>query len=348
MSSAFWQLAPTAPDAAVAAQARHHQTQLTKPPGALGQLEALAITLAAQQGRVFPQLQRPWITVFAGDHGVCEEGVSAFPQAVTAQMVANFAAGGAAINVLAQQLDATLEVVNLGTVAPLPPLAGVRDAAIMPGTANLCRTPAMTTAQCIAALAEGDAAAARAADAGSDLFIGGEMGIGNTTAAAALASALLACDPAALAGPGTGLAPAGVQHKVQVLRAALARHGTDREPLTALASLGGLELAGMAGAFIGAAQRGIPVLVDGFIATAAALAACRLQPALRPWLHFGHRSGEPGHSRLLNALDASPLLDLGLRLGEGSGAAAAVPLLKLACALHRDMATFADAGISGA
>lgn len=341
-----WNRPLPAPDAAAMARARARQDQLTKPPGSLGRLETAAIELCGQQGSDRPALDRVRIAVFAADHGVCAEGVSAFPQAVTGQMVANFAAGGAAISVLARQLDASLEVINLGTLEALPARPGVLEARIGPGTANLAREPAMSQAQLETALDAGDQAAQRAAESGAQIFIGGDMGIGNTTSAAAVACALLAADPETLAGPGTGLDAAGVARKAGVIRRALVRHGEDREPLAVLASLGGYEIAGLAGAMLGCAARGIPVLVDGFIVTVAALAAVRRSPGLRPWLHFSHRSGEPGHGQVLAALEAQPLLDLGMRLGEGSGAAVALPLLRAACALHNGMASFADAGVS--
>lgn len=341
--------------ARAAAEAR--QGQLTKPPGALGRLEALAIRLAAMQGREQPQMGQVQISVFAGDHGVAEEGVSLFPQAVTAEMVKNFARGGAAISVLARQLGATLEVVNLGTVFDTGELPGVLQCNLGKGTANFTQTAAMTESQLAAALQVGNDSAARAAKAGVTLFIGGEMGIANTTAAAALACALLNLQPQQLAGPGTGLNQAGVQHKAAVIQRALDLHGFLPSPingrgaggegaLEVLRRLGGFEIAALTGAFIGCAQRGIPVLVDGYITTAAALLAVRIQPGAADWLMYAHRSAEPGHLLMLEALQAEPLLNLGMRLGEGSGAAVAVPLLQLACALHNDMATFAEAGVS--
>ncbi|MFL1407357.1 nicotinate-nucleotide--dimethylbenzimidazole phosphoribosyltransferase [Marinobacter sp. M1N3S26] len=342
-----WTTPPPQPDTGARDRGLQRQAVLTKPPGSLGQLESLAVTLCALQGSDRPEMDGIAITVFAADHGVCEEGISAFPQAVTAQMVANFAGGGAAISVLARELRASLDVVNLGTVNPLQgPLDGVRNQPIAPGTANLAREPAMTNAQVMAALAAGDDAAGRASDAGAHLFIGGDMGIGNTTSAAALACALLDEAPQHLVGPGTGLDAQGLSHKAEVVTRALARHGQDRDPLAVLRSLGGLEIAALTGAILGAAQRRIPVLVDGFIVSTAALVAVRQQPRVRDWLLFGHRSAEPGHQRVLDALEATPLLDLGMRLGEGSGAAVAVPLLRSACALHNTMATFDDAGVS--
>lgn len=343
-----WRAPLPTPDQRIADEARARQDSLTKPPGSLGRLEALAVRLAAQQARQRPRVDQVWISVFAADHGVCAEGVSAFPQAVTAQMIRNFSGGGAAINVLARIGGCALEVVDLGTTTALPPLPGVVAAQVGPGTANLARQAAMSADQCEQAMCRGAAAADRAAAAGTELFIGGEMGIGNTSSAAAVACALLAMDPAALAGRGTGVDDAGLARKQRAIAAGLARHGDDRDPLTVLASLGGFEIAALAGAMLRAASRRIPVLVDGFIATAAALAAVRLNPGLSDWLHFSHRSSEAGHARLLAALDGEPLLDLAMRLGEGSGAAVALPLLRAACALHNDMATFAEAEVARA
>lgn len=330
------------------AAALARQGQLTKPPGSLGRLEAIAVQFAAMQGCEKPQAEKVFIGVFAGDHGVAEEGVSAFPQAVTAEMVKNFARGGAAISVLAKQLGATLEVVNLGTAFDTGELLGVRQCNLGKGTANFARGAAMSEEQLAAALQAGRDSAARAQKIGTQLYIGGEMGIANTTAAAALACALLSLSPQQLAGPGTGLDSAGVQRKAEVVARALALHAAYlNEPRDVLHRLGGFEIAALTGAFIGCAQRGIAVLVDGYINTAAALLAVRINPGVRDWLLFAHRSAEPGHILMLEALQAEPLLNLGMRLGEGSGAATAVPIIRLACALHNDMATFAEAGVSG-
>ena len=348
MTPAWLALPCAAPDAAAGERAAARQAQLTKPPGSLGRLEALAVQLAALQGTDRPTVERVQVCVFAGDHGVAAQGVSAFPQAVTAQMLANFVAGGAAVSVLARAQGASLDVVNLGTAVDPGPLPGVIDARIAPMTADFTIEPAMTEAQLGAALDAGRAAVQRAVQAGAQLFIGGEMGIANTTAAAALACALLREKPVALCGPGTGLDAAGVAHKATVIGRALALHGPHVDnPFEALRRLGGFEIAALAGAAIACAQAGLPLLVDGFIVTAATLAACRIEPRVRDWLLFAHRSAEPGHSRLLAALDATPLLALDLRLGEGSGALAALPLLRLACAVHAGMATFAEAGVSG-
>jgi len=344
-----WLSAPCAePDAASAEAARAHQAQLTKPPGSLGALEAIAVRLAMLQKTTRPSADNVWISVFAGDHGVADEGVSAFPQVVTGEMVRNFASGGAAISVLSRALGATLEVVNLGTVNDPGEIPNVRRAIIASATANFCKQPAMTPAQLDAALAAGADSVRAARAGGAQLFIGGEMGIANTTSATALACALLGESPVALAGAGTGLDTAGIAHKAAVIERALARHAGASDALEQLRRLGGFEIAALVGAYVAAAQAGLPVLVDGFITTAAALAAVRIHPDVRGWLLFAHRSHERGHARLLDALVAEPLLDLGLRLGEASGAATAVPLLRLACALHNDMATFAQAGVSTA
>ncbi|MEF8793179.1 nicotinate-nucleotide--dimethylbenzimidazole phosphoribosyltransferase [Thiohalorhabdus sp.] len=338
---------PAAPDRAAEAAAREHQGQLTKPAGSLGQLEGLAVRLAGLQGRVNPDLSNVRIAVFAADHGVAAEGVSAFPQAVTTEMIRNFSRGGAAVSVLAGELGADLEVVELGAAVDPGPLPGVVPARIAAGTGNMRHEPAMLVEELEVALAAGRAAAERAAESGTRLFIGGEMGIANTTAATALACGLTGQRPETLVGPGTGLDPAGVDHKAAVIRDTLGLHAPDpAEPFEALRTVGGFEVAALTGAYIAAAQRGIPVVVDGFIATTAALAGVRLNPDVAPWLIHAHRSAEPGHDAVLAALDAAPLLDLGMRLGEGSGAAAAVSLLRSAVALHNGMATFAGADIS--
>ncbi|MEM7207963.1 MAG: nicotinate-nucleotide--dimethylbenzimidazole phosphoribosyltransferase [Pseudomonadota bacterium] len=333
----------SARDAAIARQA-----QLTKPPGALGELENLAIRLAAQQGQEQPWIDHIQITVFAADHGIAEEGVSAFPQAVTLEMVKNFNNGGAAICVLADALGAKLEVVNLGTVLQTDaPLANVIDAPIAAGTANFARGDAMTEAQLAAALDAGKAAVQRAVDSDVELFIGGDMGIANTSAATAVACALLGLPARDLTGPGTGLDADGVNAKAKVIDAALALHGREHTPLETLRRMGGFEIAALAGAYLHCAQQGVPALVDGFIASAAALVAVRHNPDVTNWLHYSHASAEPGHAAMMQALDAGPMLDLGMRLGEGSGAGVAAHLLRLACQLHAQMATFAEAEVSG-
>ncbi|MBL4621227.1 MAG: nicotinate-nucleotide--dimethylbenzimidazole phosphoribosyltransferase [Immundisolibacteraceae bacterium] len=330
-------------------QAIDHQNQLTKPPGSLGQLEQIAIDLAGLQATAEPSINKVTILLFAADHGVVVEGVSAFPQSVTAAMVQNFAAGGAAISVIARQIGADLSVVNLGTVDPLPNLPGVSDQTIAPGTANLTQQPAMTSEQLAAAFKAGKIQSETATKQGINLLIGGEMGIGNTTAAAAIGCALTQQSPAAMVGPGTGLDSDSIRHKIEVVQRALTLHqdGLD-DPLEIMRRLGGFEIAALCAAMISAAQQRIPFLVDGFIATAAAAVAIAIQPATKHWLIFGHTSAEPGHQLLLDHLQATALLNLGMRLGEGSGAAVAVPLLRLACALHNEMATFETALVADA
>ncbi|MCW9088072.1 MAG: nicotinate-nucleotide--dimethylbenzimidazole phosphoribosyltransferase [Gammaproteobacteria bacterium] len=337
--------APLDREAMAAAEAR--QGQLTKPSGSLGRLERLAVTLAGLQGSERPAMERVAITVFAADHGVAAEGISAFPQEVTTAMIASFANGGAAISVLAAELGASLEVVNAGALTAAPALPGVLDRRIAAGTANFCEQPAMDEAQLLQALALGREAVERAYTDGAQLFIGGEMGIGNTTPATALAAAMLGKPPAELAGPGTGLNAEGVAYKAQVIARAIELHREALDkPLELLRRLGGFEIAALCGAAIAAAQRGLPLLVDGYISSVAALVALRINPEIAPWLLLSHASAEPGHAAVVAAIGGQPLLDLQMRLGEGSGAAVTVPLLRLACALHNNMATFAEAGVA--
>lgn len=338
--------AATSPSQAHQQNAEQRQTQLTKPAGSLGQLESLAIILAALQHSDQPSCDNVSISVFAADHGVAAEGVSAFPQSVTAQMVQNFSRGGAAISVLARSLGATLGVINVGTVTELDPLDGVQDQRIAAGTANFTQKAAMTEQQLNQAMAIGQATVKAAKDAGAQLWIGGEMGIANTTSATALACAHLGIQAASIVGPGTGLDDAGQIHKSAVIHRAIDLfNARSQSPLKKLQYLGGFEIAALTGAYIGAAQIGLPVIVDGFICSIAALYAQTINPTIKPWLLLSHQSAEPGHQRILQALERQPLIDLNLRLGEGSGAAVVVPLLRLACDLHNNMATFDDAGV---
>lgn len=347
MSQHWWQQPCQAVDQAIQQQAMERQQQLTKPAGSLGQLEQVAVQLAGLQGRLKPRVDQVWISIFAGDHGIVAEGVSPYPQEVTAQMLLNFVSGGAAISVLAGQLQAQLEVVDLGTATLSHDLPGVRHLHLGAGTANFAHTPAMTEAQGLQALQAGRDSVERAKASGAQLFIGGEMGIGNTSSASALGSVLLQCPVSELTGPGTGLDAQGVSHKARVLQHALDLHQLQgKDALTQLLCFGGFEVAALTGAYLACAQQGLPVLVDGFICTVAALVAVRLNPGARDWMLFGHRGAEPGHRIALAALQAQPLLELGLRLGEGSGAALAVPLLRLACATHGQMATFAEAAVA--
>ena len=328
-------------------QAQQYQLTLTKPPGALGQLEQVATRLAGCQGQLHPELNKIFISIFAGDHGVANKGVSAFPQAVTTEMVKNFAQGGAAISVLARQLNAQFEVVNLGTVFEVAPHTQIISARIAAGTQDFSKAPAMTKEQLEEALAEGLAAANRAKDIACELFIGGEMGIANTTSASALAAAYLNVPAAELVGPGTGLTEDKLPMKAQIIEDAITLHQA-QTPLDQLQCLGGFEIAGLVGAYIGCAQMGVPVLVDGFISSAAALMAQAINPSIAPWLFYSHQSHEPGHQKVLAALNAQPLLNIGMRLGEGSGAAVVVSLMQSAVALHNQMATFSQAGVSEA
>ncbi len=340
-------LAAIAPvDDALALPVQTHLDSLTKPRGSLGRLEALALQLACLSGSSQPSVSHPAVIVFAADHGIAAEGVSAFPPEVTAQMVANFATGGAAINVFARQIGARLEVVDVGVKGSVEGEGVVIDK-VRHGTANFAREDAMSASEAERALEVGIRAAARSHEAGSRCLIVGEMGIANTTASSALLAALSGRPVSCLVGLGTGIAPERLAHKTAVIEAALASRRADpAQPLEVLAKLGGLEIAAMAGAYLGAAARRMPILVDGFIATVAALVACRLAPALRGYLVFGHRSREPGHDVALELLCAEPLLDLQLRLGEGTGAALAFPLLDAACRMLSDMATFDSAGVA--
>lgn len=343
----WWQQAAADLNEEIRDQAWQHQNQLTKPPGALGKLEKLATDMAALQGKVKPVLDNVHCTVFAGDHGVVAQGVSAFPQAVTVEMLKNFVAGGAAISVLANCNHFDLSVVNCGTAIPCDDLAGVTHRPIAPGTADFSQQAAMTTEQAQQALMTGAQQLEQLQQAGCDFFIAGEMGIGNTSAASAMAAVLLQLDVVSLTGPGTGVHGKALDHKSEVLANSVQRaQPLVKQPLDALVQLGGFELGAIAGAYIRAAQLGIPVLVDGFIATSAAALACKLNPSVRDWMLFSHGSAEPGHLQLLALLGAEPLLDLGMRLGEGSGAGVALSLIRQALALHNQMATFAEAGVS--
>lgn len=324
------------------------QQQLTKPPGSLGELESVVIRLAAMQGKQKPQLEKINIVIFAADHGIAAENVSAFPQSVTLEMIRNFSAGGAAICVIAKELNANLDVINLGTVDELEPLQGVSDCRLGSGTKNFAVQEAMSQEQLSSALTIGSDMAGKAKASKVDMFIGGEMGIANTSSATAMAAVLLKLNPTEITGAGTGLDEHGVKHKVKIIEQALSLHAekTNGQALDILRCLGGFEIAALCGAYIRCGQEGIPVLVDGFISSVAALLACELKPSLCDWLIFSHESAEPGHKLVLQALQANSLLNLGMRLGEGSGAGVAVPLLRMACALHNNMATFADAEVA--
>lgn len=335
-----------------------HQKQLTKPAGSLGKLENVAIRLAAMQGVLFPKADNVSIAIFAADHGIAEEGVSVFPQSVTAEMVKNFSHGGAAICVAARFLNAPMTVYNLGTVSPTEGLANVVNCTISPQTASFLHHPAMTKEQLAQAANTGRQAVLTSSqkqlEQGQklDLFIAGEMGIANTTSATAIAAVLLNTAPEKLAGPGTGLDAKGVTHKAAIIAQALQTHkkalaNSVKDPLIALQLLGGFEIAALTGAYLACAQEGVPAVVDGFICTVAALVACRINPKVSDWLILSHSSAEAAYVLLLEGFSApTPLLNLELRLGEGSGAAIAVPLIRLACSLHHEMSTFEEAAVS--
>ena len=336
-------ITPTA-DAALQARLQHKIDHKTKPLGALGLLEGLALQIGLIQRSETVALTQPQMVVFAADHGVTAEGVSAFPQAVTVQMVANMLAGGAAVNVFARQHGFALQVVDAGVAAELPAHPQLLQRKVALGTRNLCIEPAMTQAQVRTAL---DAGMQVVRDLPGNVVAFGEMGIGNTSAAALLLARLAGVPLADATGRGTGLNDEQLAHKQRVLAQALARKPAATAPLEALADVGGLEIAMMTGAMLHAAAERRVVLVDGFIAGAAALVAHALVPQVMDYLVFCHRSAERGHSALLAHLDAQPLLTLDLRLGEGSGALLAWPLVQSACAFLNDMASFESAGVSG-
>jgi len=320
------------PDEGFAARARARQRALTKPPGSLGKLESVAVRLAAIQRRDRPTSFSRRIVVFAANHGVTAEGVSPYPPEVTAQMVRNFASGGAAINALAREAQA--EVVAV-------------DAGVEPGTRNFTREPAMSREEMERALERGQEEARRARADGVALLGLGEMGIGNTTAASAITAGLTGLTPLQVAGPGTGLDEAGRLRKAAVIERALALHGPSPEdPLGILRSVGGLEIAALVGLSLEAASQRLAIVVDGFIASAAFAIAATLEPGVKEYAFFSHVSAEPGHRALLDFLGVQPLLDLGLRLGEGTAAALAMPILGASVAAHNEMATFESAGVS--
>ncbi len=319
----------------------------TKPPGSLGRIEALARQMALAQGTGRPAADPARLFIFAGDHGIVAEGVSAWPQDVTAQMVRNFLAGGAASTVFARVNGAEVTVVDAGVAAEIGAAPGLVRAGIRRGTRNAAREDALTSDETERALAFGAALAAEAVAQGARVVALGEMGIGNTSAAALVAHGVAAIELGVLTGPGAGLDAQGVDRKLAVLARAAARRPGPLAPAEALAAFGGLDIAAMAGAAIGAAFRRSVVLVDGFIATAAALAALAARPEARPYCVFAHRSREGGHRRMLEWLEVEPLIDLDLCLGEGTGALLALPLLRAASAMLNEMATFESAGVSG-
>ena len=329
--------------------AEARQLQLTKPTGSLSELETVAVQLASLQDTSHPDIQKPWISIFAGDHGVMQENISAYPQAVTRQMLQNFATGGACISVIAKEYNAKLQIIDCGSVGEAYDYVGVERHCIRAGTANFAQEVAMTEDQCRAALDLGRNSVEDAVAYGASIYVAGEMGIGNTCSASAVACFLLDEDAEQLTGVWTGIRAEQLIHKKKIIDQALALHQdyVGQDAFKALCAVGGLEIAAMTGAYIRCAQLGLPVVIDGFISSVSALLAVRLNPAVRQWMLFGHQSAEYGHRRLLEELQANPLLKLNLRLGEGSGAGAALGLIKLACSLHNNMATFAQAAVIG-
>jgi nicotinate-nucleotide--dimethylbenzimidazole phosphoribosyltransferase len=336
-------------DQAAQVEARRRQDVLTKPPGSLGRLERLALQIAGITGVARPRLARKTVIVVAADHGVTAEGVSAYPSDVTGQMVHNFARGGAAINVLARRADARVVVVDVGVAVALPPELPIVHRKVAPGTANMTLGPAMTRAQALLAIVVGLDVVEAESVRGVDVICLGEMGIGNTTAAAAIVATMTASPVREVTGRGTGIDDTTWQHKVEIIERALRVNRPEpHDALDVLAKVGGLEIAALVGVILGSAARRLPVIVDGFITTAAALVAAELCPATRSYLIAAHRSVERGHVAALEHLELEPLLMLDMRLGEGTGATMALPIIEAALALLDEMATFDDAGISGA
>jgi len=320
--------------------------QKTKPLGALGELESLALKIGQIQHSLEPTLEKPTVIVFAGDHGVVAEGVSAFPQEVTVQMVLNFLAGGAAVSVFARQHHMDLYVVDAGVNGDFPAHERLLKYKIAPGTKNFRHEPAMTPEQCEQAIAAGAEIVKQRKTEGCNVIVFGEMGIGNTTPAAALLSVLGNLPPDVCTGRGTGLDDAGLAHKTKVIADAIAQHAIGPDPFTALTTFGGFEIAMMCGAFLQAAQEKMVILVDGFIVSSALLVAAKLYPAVLEYCIFCHMSAETGHRKMLELLNADPILDMDFRLGEGSGAVVAYPLVESAVCFLNEMASFASAGVS--
>lgn len=345
-SLAHLAIPPVDPSAAQAA--RERQAALTKPAGSLGALEDLSIRLAAMTGRMDPPLEEAVVFTLAGDHGVAVQGVSAYPQAVTGQMVLNFLGGGAAVNVLARALGARVVVADLGVAADLPAHPTLRRLRVRPGTRDITAGPAMTREEALAALEGGRRLVREELQVGLDVALTGDMGIANTTPSACLVCHFTGLDPSQVVGRGTGVDDAGLARKVRAVRRALEiNRELAADALGALAALGGFEIAGLVGVILEAASHRRPAVLDGFISTAAALVAAALQPSSRDYMVAAHRSQELGHAAALAALGLRPLLDLELRLGEGTGALLALPLLRAAVRVLNEMATFQEAGVSG-
>lgn len=335
------------PDQQAMAAAKARQDMLTKPQGSLGRLEELSLQLAGIYRKPIPAIKDKVIVTMAGDHGVAAEGVSAFPQEVTPQMVINFLAGGAAINVLARHVGARIVVVDMGVASDFAPHPSLVVKKVARGTANMAQGPAMTRAQAEQAILAGVEVVEAEIQRGLDIVGTGDMGIGNTTPSAAIAAALTGEPPAKIAGRGTGVDDEGLKRKVSAIERAIKVNQPDpKDGLDVLAKVGGFEIGGLAGVILGAAANGKPVMVDGFISTAAAMIAVALAPQARPYLISAHRSKEIGHGIMLDWLGLNPLFDLDLRLGEGTGAALGISMAEAACKILAEMATFGEAGVS--
>jgi nicotinate-nucleotide--dimethylbenzimidazole phosphoribosyltransferase len=329
------------------AATKARQETLTKPPGSLGRLEELSIQLAGISGKELPTIKDKVIITMAGDHGVVEEGVSAFPQEVTPQMVLNFLHGGAAINVLARHVGARITIVDMGVAADMQPHPALVVKKIAHGTANMTKGSAMTREQAERAILAGVEVVEAEIEKGLDIVGTGDMGIGNTTPSAAIAAALTGIEPAKVAGRGTGVDDEGLKRKIDAIQRALAVNQPDpKDGLDVLSKVGGFEIGGLAGVILGAAAHRKPVMVDGFISTAAAMIAVTIAPAARLYLISAHRSQEYGHSQMVEWLGLKPLVDLDFRLGEGTGAALGISFAEAACKILAEMATFAEAGVS--
>lgn len=333
-------------DEEAAALAMKHSDGLTKPPGSLGRLESISIQLAGIAGKLWPDLSRKAVIVMAGDHGVCDEGVSAFPQAVTPQMVMNFLNGGAAVNVLARQAGAEVVCVDIGVNADLEHELLV-SRKVVRGTANMAKQPAMTREEALHAILVGIEVVNEQVQRGCQLFATGEMGIGNTTASAALTTILTGLSPEESVGRGTGINDASWLNKVAVVKRAIAINNADpNDAIDVLAKLGGAEIAGLVGVIIGAAASGCPVVIDGYISSAAALVASRIAPQTLPYMIASHLSQEQGHLKLLESIGLLPIMQLEMRLGEGTGAVLCFHFIDAALHLMQEMATFESAGVS--
>jgi nicotinate-nucleotide--dimethylbenzimidazole phosphoribosyltransferase len=336
-------------DHSLAAEARAHLDRLTKPPGSLGRLEDIAVKYCCATGSLKPVLGKKIIFTFASDHGVAAEGVSAYPKEVTPQMVMNMLAGGAAVNVLAAHAGAEVRVVDIGVDDSMAGAEGLIRRKIRSGSGNISKEPAMTMDEAERAIEVGAELAREAVAEGAALIGTGEMGIANTTPSAALFAALLAASPAEVTGRGTGIGDESLSRKIQVIEQSLSLHKESlSDPLQALAAVGGLEIAGICGLILGAASSRVPVVVDGFISSAGALVACQMCERVKDYLFFSHCSDEAGHKVFFSRFGAEPILDMALRLGEGTGAALAMPIIEAAVKIYNEMATFGSAGVSSA